>query len=145
MPLVEATLKSAIEAIGPQATIASAAAAWASAIGSYASSILPASGTVAAAQTTLQTALAAAFATTAAAGPMEAAMFAFATTVAGGMAGFTPTTIPVLGGIGFASLFATPRSTAAAAAEAIATAIHDWMTTGKSTLSVPPATLTPWS
>lgn len=145
MPLDAATLKLAIEAIGPQASIASAAAAWANAIGAYASSVVPASGAVAAAQATLQTALAVAFATPAAAAPMEAAMFAFATTVAGGMAGFAPTTIPILGGVGFASLFVSPRSTAAAAAEAIADSIHAWMTTGKSTLSVPPATLTPWT
>lgn len=145
MTLSKTGLKSALQAIGPQPTAASAAAAWAGAIVAYASSIIPASGAVSGAHASLQSALQAAFAGESAAADMETAMHTFVTTVAGGMAGFMPTVIPALGGIGFATRFAVNRSTAAAGATEIADAIDDWFGTGSSTLIAPPNTLTPWT
>jgi hypothetical protein len=132
-----------LEAIGPQPTIASAAAAWASAVGAYAAGIVPSSATVAAAAAALQTALATAFAAPNAAPGMETAFGAFGVTLGGGMAGFTPT--PPAGPVGFALLFTSPTGDASAAAQDVADAIHTWLTTGTATLIAPPNTVTPWS
>jgi len=143
MPLVAADLAADLLAIGPQPTIASAAAAWASAVGSYAADIAPTSATIAAATAALQTALASAFAQPAAATAMEAAFATFGASVGGGMAGFTPT--PPAGPVGFATLFTSPIGDASSAALAVATAIDTWLKTGTATLIAPPNTVSTWA
>lgn len=147
MTLNKATLKSALEGIGPKATIAAAAQAWATAVGNYAAGIVPTStpAAVASAKAALQSALATAFGKANAAEDMETAFEAFATTVAGGMTGYSPTVIPASGGIGFAHLFETNRSSASDAATALSDAIHEWLKTGSSTLIATPNTVVTWS
>lgn len=145
MTLNKAGLKTALQNLGAQATTAGAAGAWAAAVGDYASGIVPASTTVGAATAALQTALAAAFAQPSAAADMETAFESFATSVAGGMTGYTPTVIPASGGIGFAALFATNRSSASGAATVVSNAIDNWLTTGSSTLIVEPHAVVSWS
>jgi hypothetical protein len=146
MTLSAAALKSAIQGVGNQATIAAAAAAWAGAVGAYAAGVVPASTTVAAAQAALQTALASAFAQRpSAAGAMETAFAAFALTISGGMAGAGFTATPPAGEVGFADLFDPPTDDAEQAAEDLANAIHAWMTTGSAALIAPPNTVSPWA
>jgi hypothetical protein len=132
MPLDAAGLKSDIKAIADDApaTVLAAAQAWAQAAVFYAGSVVPASTTVSAAGATLQSALASAFGTTSAAAPMETALAAFATTVAGGMAGAGFAGTPPAGAVGFAGLFAVTRETTEAAADAVSAAIDAWMKTG---------------
>lgn len=149
MPLLPATLSTDLEAIfaDPPDTRALCAQAWADAVKAYAAGIVPPSTTVTAAAATLSTALAGAFATVEApyAGPaMETAFAAFAVTVGGGMTGYTPT--PPAGTVGFADQFAgAAPETHADAADAISGLIHDWLTTGTSTLIASPFTVVPWS
>jgi len=149
MPLVAAALNDALEEVfsAPGATAADCATQWADALGSYVSGIVPASTTVAAAQAALATALTAAFAgtdpvTTTVA--MDAAFAAFAATVGGGMATFTPT--PPAGPVGFGDLLVPPfAETSPDAAAAVATKVHAWLTTGVATLIAPPFTVLTWS
>lgn len=143
MTLDKAALKAAIEDLGPQDTRAHAAAAWATAMGDYAAGIVPASTTVGAAKAALETALTHAFGQASAAPEMETAFAAFAATLGGGMTGYTPTPPP--GEVGFATRFATNRSSASVAATAVADAIDDWLTTGSSELIAPPNTVVTWS
>src|SRR5690606_31078956 len=70
----------------PPDTVAACAQAWADAVGSYASGVVPASTSVAAAAATLAGALASAFETEDASVPMDTAFQAFAVTVGTGMA-----------------------------------------------------------
>jgi methylmalonyl-CoA mutase cobalamin-binding subunit len=143
MTLSASNLKTAIQAIGNKTTIAAAAEAWASAVGAYASDLIPVSGAVAGAQTTLQAELATAFAERpSAASKMDDAFDAFALTVAGGMT--THTGAPPAGTVGFAAVF-SPTEDAADAAEDIADAIHAWMITGEATLKASPFTVSAWA
>lgn len=146
MPLNLAALQSALEQefSDPPASSAGCAQAWADALQSYAAGIIPASTTVAAAATTLSSALAGAFTAPDAAPGMESAFLAFAVAVGGGMVGFVPTPPPAP--VGFASQFAGPKpATHADAAAAFASLIDTWMRTGLSTLAAPPNTVVPWS
>lgn len=147
MPLVSAALQADLEDLmaNPGATAAACAALWAGAFGSYAASVVPASTTVPAAQTALQSALAAAFATPSAVAAMDSAFTAAAVTIAGGMApAFAG--VPPPSPIGWAALLAEPYSaTHAEAATKVANAIHAWMLTGTATLVAPPNTPVPWS
>lgn len=104
---------------------------WADAMQAYAAAIVPASTTVAAAAATLSSALAGAFALPSAAAAFDAAFLAFATTVGGGMAGFTP--VPPPAPLGIATLLGTTQATHGAAAAAFATKIDTWMRTGTAT------------
>lgn len=135
MPLNPSGLQSSLQSLAasPGADIAACAKAWADAMKSYAAGIIPASTTVTAAATTLQSALASAFAQPSAASAMETAFAAFATTVGGGMApAFTAT--PPTGPVGFATQFAQPfPATHAAAASAMSSLIDTWMKKGKGT------------
>jgi hypothetical protein len=83
MPLVPATLESALADLFTPATrsIAECAQAWADALVDYATPIVPPSTTVATAGATLSGALVAAFSGTTAPVDMEAAFAAFAVTV----------------------------------------------------------------
>lgn len=149
MPLVPETLQSQLESLfgSPPPSRSACAQAWASAVQAYAAAIVPPSATVAAAAASLATALESAFAATTApfAAPgMESALAAFAATVGGGMAGYTP--VPPSAPVGWAAQFsAAPPATHALAAQQISTRIHAWLTTGTSTLIAPPNTLVPWS
>lgn len=145
MPLDTAGLQPDIEALAssPGETVAACATQWANAMGDYAASVVPASTTVSAATSALQTALAGAFASPAAAPGMESAFSAFAASVGLGMApAFVATPPP--GPVGFAAQFLVQPPTHAAAATAIAGLIDVWMRTGTATPSGggPPV---PWS
>lgn len=158
MTLTKATLKSALQAIaadaglpyddedsawhnhvaapqGPSQQRAAAAELWATAVGSYAGSVVPACTVPAAtaAQTALQTAIATTFAGTDAAttaASLETAFLAYATALGAGMVpGFVAT--PPSEAVGFATLFTAPYpATHAAAAQRIADAIDTWLKTG---------------
>jgi len=145
MTLNAGTLADNLQAIGPQATVAGAAAAWASAVGSYAAGVVPVSTTAAAATATLQTALTTVFGWAQAAYGMEIVFATFATTLGVGMAGAGFTGAPPVGSVGFAALFATPVANAQDAAEAVANAIHTWMTSGTAALIAPPNTVSNWA
>lgn len=137
MTLALSGLQSDLQALAtsPGATIAACAQAWADAMKSYASAVVPASATVNAAATTLKTALEGAFAQPAAAPAMETAFAAFAATVGTGMApAFVA--VPPPAPVGFAALFAgTFPASHAAAATALSAKINTWMKTGTSTPS----------
>jgi branched-subunit amino acid ABC-type transport system permease component len=145
MPLEAATLKSDLASIAanPPATVPECAQAWADAVGAYASGVAPPSTTVEAAKGALAGALATAFGSPAAAPGMDAAITAFAVTVAGGMLPLY-TGVPPSGPVGFAAQFAGPMpETHADAGEQVGGLIHDWMTTGSATLVAPPNTPVP--
>lgn len=110
---------------------AACAQEWADAMQAYATGIIPASSTVAAAAATLSGALSSAFALPSAATAFDTAFLAFATTVGGGMAGFTP--VPPPAPLGIATLLGTTQATHGAAAAAFATKIDTWMRTGTAT------------
>lgn len=146
MPLNAPGLQADLESLfaDPPATTAECGQAWADAVGAYASGIVPASTTVAAAQATLAGALTSAFDSGDAASPMDAAFTAFATTVGTGMA---PAFVaaPPPSPVGFATLFAPPfPGTHAEAASKFATAIDTWCRTGTATPSGGGAPV-PWS
>ena len=144
MPLDLVTLQTDLEALfsEPPLTAPGCAAAWASAVSGYAAAVVPASTTVELAAATLETALAAAFATPSAASLVDAAFTAFAATVAVGMApAFTGAPPPAPLSIGV--LFAAPQPTHAAAAAAFAALIDTWFKTG-SAVSVPPGVTVTW-
>lgn len=146
MPLNLAGLKQDLEDIfaDPPATPAASGQAWGAAAAAYATAIVPASAGVAAAATALGNALGAAFALANAIPSMETAFATFATAVGAGMAGYTPTPPPAP--VGFAAQFSgTKPTTHAAAADQIGDLIHDWLTTGSSTLVAPPNTVVSWS
>lgn len=129
------------------ATRSACAQAWADAMESYAADIVPVSTTVAAAAAALATALDSAFgagSVSAVAAAMETAFAAFATSVGGGMAGYTPT--PPATPVGFAALFAPPYPESRQdGVDAVADAIDAWLTTGTATLVAPPNTVLTWS
>jgi len=146
VPLVVSTLQSALQSTfeHPGATIADCSSLWVSAIGSYFTPVAPPSTTVAAAQATLQTQLAAAFALPSAASAMDAACTAFAATVGAGMAP-TFVAVPPPAPVNWAALFAEPYpETAAEAAQKIATALDAWARTGTATPSAGGSPI-PWS
>lgn len=148
MPLALPALQSDLQSCfaSPPATIAQCAQAWADAVQSYASGVVPASTTVSAAAATLSGALASAFASTSAPPLMETAFAAFALTVAGGMvaAGFAG--VPPPAPVGFVAQFAGPKpGTHADAAQQIAARIDAWMKLGTATLIAPPNTPTTWT
>lgn len=146
MPLNLSALSSGLQSTfaDPPASAAGCAQGWTNAVQSWATGIVPPSAGVAGAVSTLQGALASAFAGTDAASALESAFSAFAVTVGLGMAGYAPTPPP--GPVGFASQFAGPKpATHADAASAIAALINTWMKSGLSTLLVPPNTVVPWS
>lgn len=130
------------EEADPTATAAACAQEWADALQAYAAGIVPASSTVAAAAATLSGALAGAFSGGSAAGPFDAAVLAFATTVGGGMAGFTGTPPPAP--LGVASLLGTMHTDSAVAAASWATHIDTWMRTGQAT-PVPSGSPNAWA
>lgn len=136
MPLDAAELESQVEALAadPPPTIAGCAAAWADAVEAHFSAVVPASTTVSEARATLETALASAFASPAAAPGLEAAFAAFAVTVGAGMApAFVATPPPAP--VGFALQFLVQPTTHAAAAAAIAALLDTWARTGTATPS----------
>jgi hypothetical protein len=131
MTLDASTLATALQAIGPQATTADAAQAWALAVRTYANGLsVPGTSTaVTAAAAVLQSSLATAFGSASAAPGMETAFTTFGAAAGVGMApAYTAT--PPGGEVGFATLFATVRASASVAAEAVAGAINTWMKTG---------------
>jgi len=137
MTLDKASLKSDLEDIAkdPPGTVALCAKAWADAVGAYVTALTPPPTPVSitAATAALETALLSAFGTDAAAAPMEAAFTSLAAALGTGMAGMVPpfTATPPPGPVGFATLFSPPfPTTHSAAAQAIADAIHAWITTG---------------
>jgi hypothetical protein len=146
MPLNAGALSSGLSSCfsNPPPSAGACASQWASAVQSWAAGIVPASTTVSAAVSTLEGALAAAFATPNCAPALESAFAAFAVTVGGGMVGYAPTPPPAP--VGFAPQFAGAKPpTAGAAASAIAGLIEPWMKTGIGTLIAPPNTPQPWS
>lgn len=146
MPLALPVLTDALERLfaEPPPTAAECAQAWAAAMQSYATGIIPPSTAVAGAAAGLGSTLATAFQAPDAVPGMESAFAAFAAVVGGGMAGYAP--VPPAGPVGFAQLFAGAKPAShAAAAQQIGSAIHTWITTGVSTLVAPPNTAIPWS
>ena len=138
MPLVPANLQSDLQSISarPGATVADCAAAWATAVRTYAAAVVPQSTSSAAAGAALEASLASAFATPAAAQLMDAALATFAATLGAGMApAFVA--VPPPAPLGFATLFAEPYPpTAEAFAVKLSTAVDTWMRTGTATPSV---------
>lgn len=132
LPALEAGLESV--ASSPPATSAQCAEAWADAIESYTLLVVPTSTTVSVAAIALASDLLSAFDSGDAPPTMELALAQFATTVGGGMAGFTATPPP--GPVGFAAEFAPPfPATHAAAAASVGALIDTWMRTGTATPS----------
>jgi hypothetical protein len=146
VPLALPALTSGLESCfaSPPPSHAACAQAWANAVVSYASAIVPASTTVAAAGTALASSLATAFQADNAAPAMESAFAQFAASVGLGMAGFVPTPPP--GPVDFAAQFGGPKpATHGAAAQQIAGRIDAWMRSGIATLAAPPGTVIPWT
>jgi hypothetical protein len=146
MPLNLASLQSSLASLfsAPPASAADCAGAWADAIQGYAASIVPPSTTVAAGIPTLESALAAAFASPSAASAFDAAFAGFAVTVGAGMLP-TFTGVPPPAPLNIAAQLAVTQSTHAAAAAAFAALIDAWFRTGTGVLVVPPNTIVPWS
>jgi hypothetical protein len=144
MPLNSASLTQALLDLGDPGSAAEAGQAWAQAVGQYASEVVPPSTTVSAATTTLAGALAAAFATPAAAPLMEVAFLAFGVSVGLGMA---PTfiAVPPVAPVGFVAFMATMRDSREVAMQELAGLIDTWMKTGTATLAVPPNTPVTWT
>lgn len=136
MPLgltLSSDIQSATESPGD--TAAACAQTWATLMGTYFTGVVPASLSVAAAQTALQASLTSAFSAAPGAGIslLETAFLAFATAVGTGMApAFIA--VPPPAPVGFASLVAA--DTAAQAASNIASLISTWAQTGSATPSV---------
>lgn len=146
MPLDPVTLQSALGDLfaTPPLTAAECAAAWASALSDYASGVVPPSATVAAAATTLQAALAAAFAAPGAPSSVDAAFAAFAATVGAGMApAFVATPPPAP--LGVIALLGAPAPSHPAAAAGFAAHIDGWFKSGTAQLVAPPFTVAPWT
>lgn len=148
MPLNPAALQAALGAFfadppllmsGDEVNVSGSRAAcaqeWADALEAYAAGIIPASTTVTTAATALASSLTSLFGSATAAGAaasgFDAALLTFATSVGGGMAGFTP--VPPPAPLGISSLLSTTQSTHSAAAAAFATKIDTWMRTGTAT------------
>lgn len=147
MPLNTAGLQSDLEALfsAPPATAAECAQAWSDAFSAYASGVVPASTTVAAAAAAMVAPLTSAFQSPAAAAAFDGACTTFAAAVAAGMLpAFTGTPPPLP--LGIASLLGATQPTHAAAAAAFAALIDAWMRTGSAVLVAPPFTVIPaWS
>lgn len=127
----------------PPTTLVDCADDWGDAVQSYASSIVPASTTVTAASTTLKTTLATTFQNNDSPSmltTLEANFLTWATTIGGGMAGFTPTPPP--GSIGFSSL--SDASSHSIGATNFANKIDTWMKTGTA-YTLPSGPLVNWS
>jgi hypothetical protein len=146
MPLNPPGLESDLEALfrQPPPTAAACAQAWADAIVDYTTGVIPASTTVSGGKATLTSSLQAAFSSPDAAPGVDAAVLAFATTVAGGMAP-TFTGTPPSAPLGIMSLLLLKRETHAEAAAAFASHIDTWMKTGTATLVAPPNTVVTWT
>jgi hypothetical protein len=140
MPLNTPGLQSSIQSLmdDPGASAAECAQSWASLIGSYAAGVIPASVSVAAAQTALQAALLSAFTSAPGAGAalFDAALTAFGAAVGTGMApAFVA--VPPPAPAGFATQAgASPPQDATAAVTVLASLIDTWMRTGTATPSV---------
>jgi len=148
MPLALPALTSQLQSLfaNPPPDAAACAQAWGNAMGAYASAVIPASTTVAAAASALSAALAGPFGAPNAAPAMESAFAQFALTVGGGMAAAGFAAVPPPAPVGFAPLFAGPKPASHAdAAQSIAGQIDTWMKTGTATLVAPPNTLVPWT
>jgi hypothetical protein len=148
MPLNLGALQNGLQSVADNAPKGPAAAgqAWADAVQSYASGVIPASTTVSAATATLAGALATAFSGGAAAPGMESALASFALTVAGGMAAAGFAGVPPVGPVGFATQFGGPKpQNHADAASQLASLIDSWMKTGTATLIAPPNTPVTWT
>lgn len=146
MPINGPGMKSALQTgfSSGATTYAAAANSWGDAVQTGTASIIPASTTVAAAATTLKTALAAAFAASNAVPGMVTAFTAFAVTVAAGQLPLY-TGVPPASPIDFASIFSSPRDSHSDAAQAVSDLIETWLKTGSATLVAPPNTVVPWS
>ena len=122
------------------------AQAWADAIESYATVIVPASTAVAGAAITFRLLLVSLFASattvSAAASGFDTAMASFAAELGTGMTGFTATPPPAP--LGSSSLLSTTQATHGAAAAAWKTKIDAWMKTGTAT-PIPSGTTVNWS
>lgn len=148
MPLDPVALSSGLEAVAsdPPGGPSACADAWADAVESWATGIVPASTTVALAAATLAGALTAAFESGAAAAPMETAFVTFAASVGAGMAAAGYTATPPPAQVGFSAQFSGPYPPShAVAADAVTNLIDAWMRTGLATLAAPPNTVVPWS
>lgn len=147
MPLSKPSLKSGLlgACSNPGDSPAACAAQWAAAVRDFAAALVPPSVSVAAAASTLESALSAAFASAAAAPLMENAFAAFGATVALGQAP-TFAGVPPTAPVGFAARFAGPMpETHDDAASAVANLIDAWMKTGTATMVAPPNTVLTWS
>lgn len=148
MTLDKTSLKSDLEDIAkdPPATTALCAAAWANAMRGYVTELTPppTHASITAATAALETALLSAFGTTAAAPPMEAAFTTLGAALGAGMApAFTATPPP--DPVGYATRFTPPfPTTHSDAAQAMADAIHAWLTTGKAVPAAGGAAV-PWA
>ena len=146
MALNKVALTTALTSLfsNPPDSIDGCAAAWADAMESYATSIVPASTTVPAAASDLEAALKTTFVnngSTAMLTTLESDFLTFATTVGGGMTGYTSTPPPGL--VGFSTI--GNADTHATAAANFANKIDTWMKTGIATLIVSPYTVVNWS
>jgi hypothetical protein len=122
-------------------TSANAAKLWADAMEAYAAGVTQGGSGASTGHDALETALAAAFGTTAAAVAMDDAFSAFAVVVASGMADTAPVSFsatPPPGKVGFPALFVAPAASADSAGTAVSDAIHTWMKTGQATPNTPP-------
>lgn len=145
MPLVLAALRQGLPGARGDypASYDEAAHAWASAVRSWASGMVPTSTTVAVASLALERDLADAFAQRAGAAALEAAFARFARAVGLGMAGYVA--VPPPGQVGFAALFrGPPRVTRQDGIALVAGKLDVWMRTGTATLIAPPGTVVPW-
>lgn len=149
MPLNKTVLVSDLNDLfsSPPTTFAGCAQLWASAVGRYATAIIPVSVTVDVAVVTLQSQLTTIFLASnenTTATNMENAFRQFAILVGIGMGPRYTATAPA-GLVGFSSLFATPEESIGSAVSKVSNAIDAWMRTGVSTLTFPPATVVNWS
>lgn len=147
MPLNLPSLESALEDLfaEPPLTAAECAAAWADALEGYATGVVPTSTTVASGNATLASSLEAAFGAEGGAAPgFDAALLAFATTIAAGMLPLY-TGVPPAAPLGIATMLAASQPTHEAAAQAFAAHLDAWFRTGSATLVAPPNTPAVWS
>jgi hypothetical protein len=114
----------------PPASIALCATDWADAIGAYAADVVPISTIVAAAQATLETATAAAFALPypGSATALDAAYIAFAATVFGGMVAPAPPNAAPAGPPGWVAQLLIPQSSHGSAADVFRDLVDGWFT-----------------
>ena len=157
MALVAASLVGNLSGIfeSPPLTVEGCAEAWAEAMFSYSALLTPPVSPPVAAQAALTTQLVSIFsaATSAPVDPnvaalrMEEAWYTFAVSLGAGMLPpFTasPANIPLLGGVGFSTLFEERPDTTLEAAQNVGNAIDSWMRTGTAVNSTTSVTV-PWT